>query len=50
MVAIDLIDHNTYLAGQYRRNKATGLRHTLLHTLNSDRYVYGRVLDKLQQS
>ena len=32
----------------YRRNKASGLSHTHLNTLNSDHYVYGRALDKLQ--
>ena len=50
LVAIDLIDHNTCLASQYRRNKASRLRHTHLHTLNSDHYVHGSVLVKLPQS
>ena len=45
-----LLYYNTCLASQYRQNKATGLRHTHLHTLNSDHYVYERILDKLQQS
>ena len=38
LVAIDLIDHNTCLASQYCRNKASGSRHTHLNTLNSDHY------------
>ena len=50
LVAIDRIDYNTCLASQYRRNKACGLRYTHLHTLNSDHFVYGKYLDKLQQS
>ena len=29
---------------------ASGLSHTHLNTLNSDHFIYGRVLDKLQQS
>ena len=28
----------------------SGLSHTHLNTLNSDHFIYGRVLDKLQQS
>ena len=48
LVAIDLFDHNTCLASQYPRNKASGLSHTHLNTLNSDHFIYGRVLDKLQ--
>ena len=43
LVVIDLIDYNTCLASQYRRNKVSGLRHTHLNTLNSDHYVYGSV-------
>ena len=50
MVAIDLFDHNTCLASQYPRDKANRLSHTHLNTLNSHRFIYGRVLDKLQQS
>ena len=50
LVAINLFDHNTCLASQYPRNKASGFCHTHLNTLNSDHFIYGRVLDKLQQS
>ena len=50
LVAIALFDHNTCFASQYPRNKASGLSHTHLNTLNSDHFIYGRVLDKLQQS
>ena len=50
LVAIDLIDHSTCLASQYSRNKASGLSHTHLNTLNSDHFMYGSVSDKLQQS